>query len=206
MPPAFPSHQGLIAPLWRRWPERFNALALCVGAAVPDVVDGLYGTWRGYLGQSYGHTLIGLVLLCLPAGLMLMPLVRAAGASVSTWGGRYGHARTQQIAAQVAQAGELPGGMTGVRKFAFLSLSVFVGAFSHLFFDFISHGHFLWLYPWYENNAFFPSWWHAKWAELAVPGYRNPYPVGPHFMAWLFLAILGAVMFFRPALRRRQSE
>ena len=74
-----------------------------------------------------------------------------------------------------------------------------VGAFSHLFFDFISHGNFYWLYPWYENPEFFPSWWYARWAELPVPGYRDPYPIGPHFLAWTVLGVAGIVMFFRPA-------
>ena len=41
MPLAFPSHQGLVAPLWRRWPDRYYVLALCIGAAAPDIVDGV---------------------------------------------------------------------------------------------------------------------------------------------------------------------
>ena len=71
MPFAFPSHQGLIAPLWRRWPRAFDIPALSVGAAMPDVVDGLIGAWRGHLGQGLGHSLAGMVFLCVPGGLML---------------------------------------------------------------------------------------------------------------------------------------
>ena len=46
MPLAFPSHQGLILPVARRWPAHFDGLALCVGAAMPDVVE---TDWRTQL-------------------------------------------------------------------------------------------------------------------------------------------------------------
>ncbi len=76
MPMTFPAHQGLIAPLWRRWPGRFDVVALCVGAAMPDIVDGAIGIFRGRFGQGIGHSLLGLVLLCVPAGLLIRALVR----------------------------------------------------------------------------------------------------------------------------------
>jgi hypothetical protein len=60
MPLSFPSHQGLIAPLWRRWPAAFDVPALCAGAAMPDVVDGVAATWRGHFGQGIGHSYDGL--------------------------------------------------------------------------------------------------------------------------------------------------
>lgn len=174
MPLAFPSHQGLIAPLWRRWPNRFDALGLCVGAAVPDIIDGARALVRGHLGQGIGHSLIGLVLLCLPAGialtLMLRPIV-----------GRIGFLR------EIATRGSIVA----------VSTSVFVGALSHLVFDFVSHDKFLWLLPWFENPTFFPRFWYARWAEIRTPFYDKPYPVGPHFLVWLVLSVSGAVMFFR---------
>src|SRR4051794_11490763 len=78
MPLAFPSHQGLILPVARRWPEYFDGLALCVGAATPDLVDGAAGLiGRGHLGQGLGHSLLGVGILCWPAG-MLMTWVLAA--------------------------------------------------------------------------------------------------------------------------------
>ena len=90
--PLIPSHQGLIAPLWRRWPHRFNILALCIGAGIPDVFDGIAGLLlRGHLGQWHGHTLWGMHLLCVPVGLLLMvPTLRFA--SWVTRPGRCGHA------------------------------------------------------------------------------------------------------------------
>ena len=71
MPLTFPSHQGLILPLVRRWPEHFEPVALCVGAAMPDIVDAAIGFGRGYLGRGYGHSLVGLFLFCLPGGLLI---------------------------------------------------------------------------------------------------------------------------------------
>ena len=69
MPMTIPSHQGFLAPLWRRWPACFDIAALCVGAALPDVVDGLIGLFRGHFGQGFGHSLLGMLLLGLPLGL-----------------------------------------------------------------------------------------------------------------------------------------
>jgi len=66
MPLAFPSHQGLIAPLWRLRPDWFDIPGLFIGAAMPDVIDGVIGAFRGHLGQGLGHSLIALPLLCVP--------------------------------------------------------------------------------------------------------------------------------------------
>ncbi len=38
MPPAIFSHQGFVLPLKMRSPERFDGTALCVGAAIPDIM------------------------------------------------------------------------------------------------------------------------------------------------------------------------
>ncbi|HZO12795.1 MAG TPA: DUF4184 family protein, partial [Polyangiaceae bacterium] len=141
MPLAFPSHQGLIAPLWRRWPHRFDALACCVGAAAPDIVDALVGIARGHLGQGYGHSLIGLFALCVPLGLVVNAGIRA---TALRFGWKRIHGATKpSLAIEV--------------------WSLWVGALSHAVFDFISHENFLWLYPWYENREFFPLWWRERW-------------------------------------------
>jgi hypothetical protein len=174
VPLAFPSHQGLIAPLWRRWPNRFDALALCVGAAAPDIVDGSRALVRGHLGQGIGHSLIGLVLLCLPSGIALTLILRPIVSRMS-W------------LREIATRGPM----------ASIATSVLAGAFSHLAFDFVSHDKFLWLLPWYENPNFFPAFWYARWAEIHTPFYDKPYPIGPHFVVWLTLSVVGAVMFFR---------
>lgn len=196
MPLAFPSHQGLIAPLWRRWPERFTALGCSVGAAIPDVVDGLLGLARGHLGQGLGHSLVGLFFLCLPAGLALTEAIRWAGRII---GRRANAAWPRSLSQNIARWGCAPSRAVEV-------LSVGIGAFSHLFFDFISHGNFLWLYPWYEDRAFFPRFWYARWAEVRLPFYEEPYPIGPHFMVWTALSVAGALMLFEPRRRRRRAE
>jgi hypothetical protein len=122
VPLAYPSHQGLVAPLWRRWPQRFDCLACCVGAAAPDMVDGILGAARGRLGQSYGHGLFSLVLFCVPLGLVVHELLARAGAAlprlrraIPGWSGARASRRTE-------------------------ALSVLVGGASHLVFDFVSHG------------------------------------------------------------------
>lgn len=75
MPLAFPSHQGLILPLQRRFPARIDALVLCVGAALPDVVEACAWPFRGELGQWAGHSLLG-VGACALAGWGLAWLLR----------------------------------------------------------------------------------------------------------------------------------
>ncbi len=170
MPLAFPSHPGLIAPLWRRFPHRFEAIACGIGAAVPDIVDGALGIARGHLGQWLGHSLLGLFVLDVPVGLALVIATR----------------------------------FFAKRPAAPLSLLVFstwVGALSHLVFDFISHESFLWLVPFYEPRRPFPEFWYARWFEVRLPGYREPYPIGPHFSVWVVLSVVGAIVFFRK--RRR---
>jgi hypothetical protein len=196
MPLTFPSHQGLLAPLWRRWPGRFHVLALCWGAAVPDVVDGALGAWRGYLGQSYGHSLVGLLCFCLPTGLLLTWLALLAA---SFWKDR-GRARwLSRAVACVDRADRLAPGLSRGRRLGVMAASVLLGGCSHLLFDFLSHGNFLWLYPWYESRHFFPAWWYIRWFEVWAPGYREPYPLGPHFVVWACLSLLGIVLLFRPS-------
>ena len=192
MPLAFPSHQGLIAPLWRRWPRRFHVLGLCIGAASPDIVDGILGAWRGYLGQWYGHTLVGLFALCLPICLLLTWLTILVGRRLA-WLGR-----------GIEGVSNVPRSASRPRQIAFVAGSVLVGAFSHLVFDLISHGNFPWLYPWHEIARIFPSWWYVQWFAVRLPCYREPHAIGPPMVIWLILSLLGAVMLFRPWLARRR--
>ena len=208
MPLAFPSHQGLIAPLWRRWPDHFNVLALCIGAAVPDAVDCVAGIFRGHLGQWLGHTLLGLFALCLPSGVLLTWLAVALGrwlavrgkakACAPRWVGRFGE--------QVELLNNVPSAGSPMRRIAFVGFSVWIGAVSHLFFDFSSHGNSFWFSPWYENPRFFPSWWYVSWLGIRVPGYVDPYPVGPHFVVWSLLSLLGIVMLLRGWGRARRGR
>ena len=162
-----------------------------MGAAVPDVVDGAYGLLRGHLGQAYGHSLIGLLFLCLPTGLALNAAIKGAGRALDR---RATDARLRWIARSIARWSVAPSRTVEVA-------SVAVGAFSHLVFDFISHGNFLWLYPWYEDERFFPAFWYARWAEVKLPFYELPYPLGPHFAVWTVLSVAGAWMLLAPGSR-----
>ena len=52
MPLAFPSHQGLILPVARRWPAYFDGLAMCVGATMPDVVKAIAEQTHGLVSEG----------------------------------------------------------------------------------------------------------------------------------------------------------
>jgi hypothetical protein len=81
MPATFPSHQAAVLPLklWR--PGWFDGVALCVGAASPDVsylIDG-----SGIAVWPMSHTLLGLVVWCLPVTVVVCRLFRRAAATVA---------------------------------------------------------------------------------------------------------------------------
>jgi len=162
-------------------------------------VDGLIGAYRGHLGQGLGHSLIGLFALCVPGGVLLWFALHALAR----------HAPTPQGAGFLSRAWNM--GMAAIRAaqtldafrrhWRYVLVSLFLGAFSHMFFDLISHAGFHWLYPWLPDVRIFPAWWYTAWTRLPVPGYRNPYPVGPHLMVWVGLSLIGAYLLFRPVIR-----
>ena len=176
MPLAFPSHQGLILPIRQWFPDRIDGVALCVGAAMPDVVDAAAWPIRGELGQWLGHSLLG-VAVCVPAGLALARLARRI--LPEKW---------------VSRLDEGAPASSGIVR---AGLSVAIGSLSHLVFDFVTHGNFLLLWPWYRNDHVFPSWWYHAWGSIPLPVYREPYPFAPHTIAWFTLTIIGAVAFVR---------
>ncbi|HVE39279.1 MAG TPA: DUF4184 family protein [Planctomycetota bacterium] len=185
MPLAFPSHQGLILPLWARWPERFNGLALCIGAATPDIVDGAWGLLRRDMGQGLGHSLVGQFVLCVPAGLAVTWFLRAI------WRPNNPKSWKRVLDNQSPRGGLFRD-----------AGSVLVGSLSHIVFDFFTHGNFLALFPWYEKKDLFPAWWYHEFGRFPVPLYREPYPIATHFLVWLAFTVLGAIVFVR-TLRRQ---
>jgi hypothetical protein len=197
MPLAFPSHQGLILPLWRRWPHRFDAVALCVGAATPDIVDALVFGWRRLLGahgsgevdlgQGIGHSLVGVVVLSVPIGLALTFLARRL--TPQRWLDRLASPLTKSR------------GEAWTRT----TTSIGVGALSHVLFDFVTHANFVLLLPWYESDEFFPSWWRRAWFEIPLFVYRKPYPIGVHFVAWTIMSVVGVWLFVR-CVRRSHAQ
>lgn len=177
MPVAFPSHQGLILPLWKWFPRQIDGVALCVGAAMPDIVDGAAWPFRGELGQWLGHSLLGVVVACVPVGLALSWITR-----------RY---IPRKLLSRLDQ------GARPSPTLARASWSVGIGALSHVVFDLVTHGNFRLLWPWYTNDHAFPSWWYHRWGSIPLPVYKEPYPFAPHTIAWFALTVLGAVMFVR---------
>lgn len=76
MPLTFPAHQLPVLPLklWR--PAWFDATALCVGAAAPDLANPL-GAWM----QHQSHTAIGIAAWSVPFTLVACALLRWRGAA-----------------------------------------------------------------------------------------------------------------------------
>jgi hypothetical protein len=189
----FPSHQGFVAPLWRRWPGRFDVAALCVGAALPDLVDGLIGLCRGHFGQGLGHSLLGIAVLGLPLGLLVRKLVGRAAQQLTRLKNR-GFFATVWNNGMVSLA-EADGPWRKV------VMNLVVGALVHLLFDLVSHGHFPWLIPWVPKIAIYPDWWYDTWLRLPLPWKPEGRKIGPHATIWVLLSLWGAWLLLAPAWR-----
>ncbi len=178
MPMTFPAHQGLILPVARRWPDSFDALALSVGAAMPDITDTALGfLLNGYFKQWYGHALIGMATLDLLGGLLITWLIAVVATRLSK------HRNSV---------------LRGWTRLSLWSFSVFVGILSHVGFDLISHDTNLLLYPWYENARWFSGWWYTTWFKIRpLPMFGHSYAVGLFTVIWCILTLLGIFLFIR---------
>jgi hypothetical protein len=184
VPLAFPSHQGLILPLWRRFPDRIDAIALSIGAAMPDIVDACVWPFRGgELGQWMGHSLVGVV-VCVPFGLVL------------TWLARRHVPRSLLERLQDPHDPRAPA-LTSSKS----AWSIAIGALSHVVFDLVTHAHFLVLWPWVPEGSIFPTWWTKPFGFVSLPVYREPYPLAAHTIAWALVSVLGTVLFVRCSRR-----
>jgi len=198
MPLGFPSHQGLLAPLWRRWPAGIAVLGLWVGAIVPDLVDGTENLIvRGRFEQWIGHSLLGATVVGVPVGLALTALLRRAArrlaAPAATGAGPWWRTAAAYVVAIDHRRGAwLP-------DLGRDALAVWIGALSHVLFDLLSHEHSRLCWPFAADPDWFGAWWRAVWFRVSAPGYPD-YPIGPHFVGWLLLSGLGIWMFcrFRP--------
>ena len=199
MPFMFPSHQGLAAPLWRRWPRAFDIPAVCVGAAMPDVIDGFAGPLRGHLGQMIGHSLIGL-LLCVPVGIALWAGLHALLRRSPRAAGRGFLARCWNRLLDTFV--ESPGPAQFPHVWPLVASSMAVGTLSHIATDLVSHREFQLLWPWYGNADIWPAWWTVEWWRAPVPLYTNGYSIGPHFAMWMLLNVVGALVLLWPVLRK----
>jgi len=192
MPFGFPSHQGLIAPLWRRWPDRFSVLGLWVGAIVPDIIDGVASlVLRGHPGQWFAHSILGLLVVCAPIGIPLTWLVRAIARALA-----------ESTRSTVRRLGRWITSVDNATSWRVEASSVWIGAVSHVVFDLFTHEHSKLLWPWLdEDPAWFGAAWTSTWFRVSPPGYAD-YSIGPHFVAWTLLSVCGAIMFFRYPPRR----
>jgi hypothetical protein len=200
MPMTFPAHQGLILPAVRRWPQSLDALALSVGAAMPDITDSILGfPINGYFKQWYGHTLIGTFTLDLAGGLFLTWLLTIfaqrlfINSNVPKSLQAFFTKPQGKSDATASKSGNLH---------RLWSFSVFAGILSHIGFDLISHDTNLLFYPWVNDPHWFPSWWYTKWFELR-PFHRfgRSYSVGVFSIIWMLLTLVGTfsfIQFLRP--------
>ena len=177
MPLTFPAHQGLILPMAHKWPDSFDALALSVGAAMPDITDSALGFLiNGYFKQWYGHTLVGIFTLDLLGGLLITWLITVFAPRLLKYADL-----PKGLQALFTKAPPKSDSTTGRNivhswrtRFSLRSFSVFVGILSHLGFDLISHDTNLLLYPWNKNLRWFPGWWYTTWFEIpSLPMFRH---------------------------------
>jgi hypothetical protein len=210
MPMTFPAHQGLILPVMRRWPNSFDALALSVGAAMPDITDSALGfLLNGYFKQWYGHALLGIFTLDLVGGLLLTWLLAIFAARLS----KYAHLSQslQTFFTKVPSNSHSTDSRHGVlvwqTRLALWGFSVFVGILSHVGFDLISHDTNLLLYPWYENARWLPEWWYTSWFEIRpLSMFGHSYSVGLFTVTWIILTLLGIFLFFRFLRSRHENR
>lgn len=201
MPMTFPGHQGLILPLARRWPNSFDALALSVGAAMPDITDTILGfSLNGYFKQWYGHSFIGIFTLDLVGGLFITWLIAILASPLLR--SVYIPRRLQAFLPKAIPSRDSVSGsntfLPGRNRLSLWSFSVFVGILSHIGFDLISHDTNLLFYPWFENMYWFPKWWYTIWIEIpALSAFGSTYSVGVFTIVWCTLTVLGIFLFLR---------
>jgi hypothetical protein len=200
MPMTIPAHQGLILPVVRRWPNSFDALALSVGAAMPDITDSVLGfLLNGYFKQWYGHALIGIFTLDLVGGLLITWLIAFFTAHLLDRADL--PQRLQTFFTKPPNSASATTRNTVLRwrtRLSLWNLSVLVGIVSHIGFDLISHDTNLLLYPWYENPRWFPGWWYTTWFEIGpLPMFGHSYSVGFFTVIWCVLSLTGIFLFFR---------
>ncbi len=198
MPMTFPAHQGLILPVVRRWPNSIDALALSVGAAMPDITDTILGfPLNGYFKQWYGHSLIGIFTLDLVIGLFITWLITMSARRLFRDGDV--PRPLQAFFTKTPPNGD-PEGAGGRNRvpLRLWSFSVFIGILSHIGFDLISHDTNLLLYPWVENPRWFPGWWYMIWFEIRpLSMFGRSYEVGVFSVSWVLLTLIGISLFIR---------
>ncbi len=205
MPMTFPAHQGLILPVVRRWPHSIDALALSVGAAMPDITDSLLGfPINGYFKQWYGHSLIGIFTLDLAIGLVITWLI-------TTFARRFFRNRDVPLRLQTfftkpPSNDGAAGGRNKVPHRLWI-FSVFIGILSHIGFDLISHDTNLLFYPWAENPRWFPDWWYRIWFQFRpLRMFGRTHAVGIFSVIWMLLSVVGTFLFIQFLRPKRKGK
>ena len=207
MPMTFPAHQGLILPVVRRWPHSFDALALSVGAAMPDITDTLLGfPLNGYFKQWYGHSLVGIFTLDLGIGLLITWLIAMLAGRLFRY--RDVPQRLRTFFTKTPPNGDPDGAASRNRvPLRLWSFSVFIGILSHIGFDLISHDTNLLFYPWVENPRWFPSWWYTIWFKIRpLSMFGRTYAVGVFSVIWSLLSLIGIFLFIQFLRPKRKDR
>jgi len=198
MPMTFPAHQGLILPVIRRWPNSFDALALSVGAAMPDITDTILSfPLNGYFKQWYGHSLIGIFTLDLGIGLLITWLITMLASRLFRHRAVPRYLQTFFTKTPPSDTSGRDGGRNRA-PLRLWSFSVFIGILSHIGFDLISHDTNLLLYPWVDNPRWYPDWWYKIWFRLRpLHMFGRSYDVGFFSIIWGLLTLIGTFLFIR---------
>jgi hypothetical protein len=196
VPFTFPSHPGLILPLWVARPRRFDALALAVGSVLPDIMDAAIERPSGDVHQNFAHSLVGLATLCVPVGFALVHgtdllVARLLRPAAPRW---IGNAR-----------GWLRRLVPPRPDWRRVMIAVSIGAFSHLFFDAFTHRRFDWLRPWVRPNLR-PNELAGDWLSVRFRGMEDPWGIGLFGLMWLCWSALGALLFVWCCWEMRKYE
>jgi hypothetical protein len=197
----------LILPVVRRWPHSFDALALSVGAAMPDITDSILSFPRnGYFRQWYGHSLVGVFTLDLGLGLSITWLIAMLARHLFRNRGIPRHLRPLFNEPLPNGEPKRTGGGTRV-PLRLWSFSVFIGILSHIGFDLISHDTNLLLYPWSENPRWYPAWWYTIWFKVRpLHVFGRSYAVGVFSIIWGLLTLIGTFSFIRFLSPKREDR
>ena len=131
MPFTLLSHQAAVLPIKLARPHRVSGTALVVGSMAPDFEYFL----RGYPQGSFGHTLVGQFVFCLPLTLAVYWLVtRVIAAPLAAHLPDLGDYRLRDYALLESQP-------RAPRYWWVVAASALLGSFSHILWDSFTHEH-----------------------------------------------------------------
>lgn len=197
MPFTFPSHPGLILPLWIARPRSFDAVALALGSMLPDVIDLGVGFATGqYFGTKFAHSLLGWASACVPVGFVLVAALNPLCAALARV------ARRRRLAALASASRRMIARPFRWRR----SLaSVALGALSHLLFDALTHDPLDWFSPW-ATPSLIPRELSGPLLVLRPGWLERPVELWFVELSWLAWSVVGALLFAWCAWKARHRE